>query len=146
VKSRLFVGRVLLAMALTTACADSSDPPQECTVTPDATHSVNSSTLIGKRGGAVFFHTNVPERVFTAKLPEKMLVFLDDLSDRGPGQLTVKGKNLKTGTTIEVKNVHHESEYGREWGANYTFPEPGCWQLSVDDVRNKGSITVLVTE
>lgn len=144
-KSRQFLGAFLLLLALAAGCAKKTEPPKTCNVTADTTHTVNGYTLTGKRGGAVFFNMGQKDRTFTAKKPEKMLVFLDDLSRSGPRDLTVKGKNLDTGTTADFVNYEHGSEYGREWGANYTFPEPGCWQLSVDDGANKGSITVKVT-
>jgi hypothetical protein len=73
--------------------------------------------------------------------PEKMLVFLANLSDTPPKSIVVEGTNLKTGTRRSFSAGLQHSDFGTAFGTNFDFPDVGCWRLSVSFAGNVGVVT-----
>lgn len=143
----LRTGLLICLVACLTGCARGA-PPRRCDVTPTTTHVANGHVLYGKRTDGAFFYLSPTdrERVFRAKQPAKLLVFLDAPPNPPPGRLIVRGYNPATQRTVTFENLRHSSEYGMEWGTAYIFPEPGCWRLSVGDRPGAGEIVISVGE
>ena len=73
--------------------------------------------------------------------PEKMLVFLANVSDTPPKSVVIDGTNVTSGTRRGFTAGLQYSEFGIAWGTNFDFPDAGCWRLSVSAAGNVGVVT-----
>lgn len=115
-------------------------------VTPTVTRVFNNHSLIGKEDRDIFVYP-LSDRILRTQAnggPEKLLVFLARLPTPLPSSIAVTGENLRTGTRLAFIAERHASEFGTEWGTNFSFPDAGCWQLSVSEGGNQGRIVVEV--
>lgn len=101
---------------------------------------------MGNANGDVFFYGGGDRvlRTETSGGPEKLLVFLAKRPDPLPSSIKLVGTNLATGTRRTFAAELHESDYGTEWGSNFSFPDAGCWQLSLTESGNDGRVVFLV--
>jgi hypothetical protein len=139
--------RSLLASLLFAACTQSPVSIEApCPVTPTVTRVINNHSLVGKADRDVFVYIG-SDRILRTPAnggPEKLLVFLAKAPTPLPSSIAVVGQNLRTGTQRAFDAQRHESEFGTEWGTNFSFPDAGCWQLSVSEGGNQGRITIEV--
>lgn len=129
---------------LTAACTGRSE--ESCSPSSTVLRRVGGQLLPGKAGGHIFIYptANNEERVFRVGVPEKVLLFLDNIGDSPPRLLSVKGRNLTDGQSRAFDFSLQFSNFGPHWGENVVFPTPGCWELSVDEPDNKGTIVIEV--
>jgi hypothetical protein len=133
---------------LLAGCAQQPLLPVEapCVVTPTVTRVFSNHSLIGKEDRDVFVYP-LSDRILRTQAnggPEKLLVFLARMPTPLPPTIAVTGENLRTGTQRAFVAERHASEFGTEWGTNFSFPDAGCWQLSVSEGGNQGRIVVEV--
>lgn len=146
---------VLALIAVTLAAAGCSAPGNRlvggCPVTPDSTYTAaNGQELGGKRGGNIFFYLYFggpgEPREFQANRLETVILYFDHLASGFPDEVMIQGLNLTTGRREDFKATGPaRSTYGVDWKANFIFPEPGCWRLTVDEPV-QGEITVAVKD
>ncbi len=106
---------------------------------------LDGTSLTGVRGGDIFLYT-AREGPFHANPPEKFLILLaNPPADPRSVSLNVHSRNLATGASLEVRAKDLTASFGEAWGANYTFPDAGCWELSVNQEGNRGSVVIEVT-
>ena len=137
---------VLAAVVLLVSCVRSPAPAASCDLTPTSTRVVNGHTLVGNADGDIFLYGG-SDRVLRTDAnggPEKLLVFLARLPDPLPSSIKLQGSNLTTGTERTFAAQHHESDYGTEWGSNFSFPDAGCWQLTLKESGNEGRVVFQV--
>jgi hypothetical protein len=104
----------------------------------------DGTSLTGVRGGDIFLYT-AREGPFHANPPEKFIVLLANLpAEPRAVVLNVHGRNLATGSTLEVRAKDLTASFGEAWGANYSFPDAGCWELAIDQGGNRGSVVIEV--
>lgn len=118
-----------------------------CDVTPTSARLVGEGyTVIGKGDRDVFlypFLAGIDKH--TAQVgPEKMLVFLANVSDAPPKSIAIDGTNLRSGTRQVFSAGLQHSVFGTAWGTNFDFPDAGCWRLSVNTAGNVGVVTIEV--
>lgn len=137
--------RWLIVLAAVLVSCGPSATPAPCPVTPIVTRTVNGHALVGTEQGDVFVYP-VTERGLRTQAnggPEKLLVFVTKLPTPLPASIAVSGKNLDTGSQRTFEAALHASEFGTEWGTNFSFPDAGCWRLSVDSAGNQGNVVVV---
>lgn len=146
---RVFLRRAFTALFaafayLMAACTGRSEV--SCSPSSTVLRRVGGQLLPGKAGGHIFIYptANNEERVFRAGVPEKLLLFLVNIGDSPPRLLSVKGRNLTDGQSRAFDFSLQFSNFGPHWGENVVFPTPGCWELSVDEPDNKGTIVIEV--
>lgn len=132
---------VIVALA---ACAPNPPVMSHCEVTPSTQRTVNGYLLTGKANRDVFLYPAKDTYGTERRGPEKLLVFLARIPQPPPGSITVEGENTGTGTRRSYTAERHTSEFGTEWGTNFTFPDAGCWRMSVRESSNEGQITIEV--
>ena len=146
-----------LATTLLSSCVTahpSPSPVPECIDTPTTSKVIAGYTLWGK-GDDVFIvlyrGARLEDPVLRASTFQKMLVVVEHpiipLTDaeRIPNDLNIPGRNLSTGTTQTFVAGRHNSELGIgvEWGTNFQFGDPGCWELQLSAPRNSSSTVVM---
>jgi len=140
----LFVAVIVIAI---TACVPPpKSTPTTCPVTPDTTYSSNGHELHGKGADNIFLymHFDGNTRTLRANQPEKMLIFLVNQSAVLPEQLQIRATNLATGANADFTPIRHNSDFGTDWGTNFIFPEPGCWELKIQEPSITGAIVITV--
>ena len=127
--------------------------PPPCSTTPISELVLVDGSKWGQRDGDVFFQTAGPPdkptyRHHAAPSLEKILVILaNPLPSPTPNSLDVQGRELSSGRTATFKlnqTLTVDVPYGAQWGTNFVFPVPGCWQLTVDVTGNRGSVVLQV--
>jgi hypothetical protein len=104
---------------------------------------LDGTNLIGVRGGDIFLFTQRPGPFYATG--EKFPILLaNPPPNPRTVSLNVHGRNLATGATLEVLAKDLTSSWGEGWGAIYRFPDPGCWELAVDQEGNRGSVVIEV--
>jgi hypothetical protein len=146
-----------LAATLLSSCVraqPSPSPVPECIETPTTSKVVAGYTLWGK-GGDVFLvlyrDARLQDPVLRASTFQKMLVVVEHPiipitdAERIPNELNIPGRNISTGTTQKFVAGRHNSELGIgvEWGTNFEFADPGCWELQLSAPRNAASTVVV---
>jgi hypothetical protein len=126
-------------------------PLSSCPETPTISYVISGETLVGKHGGDIFIPLSgpygAPYVLHSVPKLEKMIVVLDHpILDNPPNELDVHANNLSTGSQRVFRTGRHNSEFGIgvEWGTNFDFPDPGCWELTVDAPANHGVVVVVV--
>jgi hypothetical protein len=139
---------LILASLMLAACAPEAVPVEApCSVTPTVTRTFNNHALIGREDRDVFIYPLASDRILRTQAnggPEKLLVFLARVPAPPPSSIAVAGENLRTGTQRTFNADRHASEFGIEWGTNFSFPDAGCWQLSVSEGGNQGRVVIEV--
>ena len=144
--------RLLCALFTAIAIGCTSDRPTPlassayvCSATPFSVKVGSDGTnLTGVRGGDIFLYTARPGP-FHASPPEKFIVLLANLpANPRAVSLDVHGRNLTTGANVEVRAKDLTASFGEGWGAIYSFPDAGCWELAIDQEGNRGSVVIEV--
>lgn len=141
-----WVLRIFVTAALLAGCVGPPAAAPRCEVTPTSTRSINGFTLVGNAGGDIFLYGG-GDRVLRTEAsggPEKLLVFIAKLPSPLPSSINLHGANLVTGTRRTFAAQHQESAYGTEWGSNFSFPDAGCWELTLRESGNEGRVVVEV--
>jgi hypothetical protein len=124
---------------------EAATAPYVCAATPySVMRGVDGTNLIGVRGGDIFLFTT---RVgpFYANPGEKFPILLANApADPRALSLNVHGRNLATGSTLDVRAKDLTASWGEAWGAIYHFPDAGCWELAVDQEGNRGTVVIEV--
>jgi len=145
---------LVLVATLAVGCSSAATGPMPsptvrtyvCSPTPSSVMLGRDGTnLIGFRGGDIFLFT-ARAGPFHANPPEKFSILLAN-PPGDPRALSVKvhGRNLATGSSLEVRAENLTASWGDAWGAIYRFPDAGCWELAVDQEGNRGSVVIEVT-
>lgn len=129
-------------------------PEPQCVETLTTTKVVAGYTLWGK-GDEVFLvlyrDPKFQDRLLRASTLEKMLVVVAQPiipstdAERIPNELNIPARNLSTSTTRTFVVGRHNSELGIgvEWGTNFEFLDPGCWELQLSAPKNVTSTVVV---
>ena len=127
--------------------------PVPCSPTPVTELVLSDGSKWGQRGGDVFFQTaNAPPfpplRLQASPTLNKVLVILaNPLPPPAPNDIQVRGRELSTGRTATftlIQTLTTDVPYGAQWGTNFSFPQPGCWELTVDVPGDRGTIVAEV--
>ena len=121
-------------------------PTISCLETPTNTHIAGGHTVHGKAASGFFLYmypTGEPRQI-KAQSAEKFLLFMVPLPDDLSAHVALIGRHLQSGRLSTFNLQRHASEFGTEWGANFVFPEAGCWDLEIASEPGRGKVTIRV--
>ena len=138
---------VILAVSCTSVGVgpEASKTPYACAATPSSEmRGVDGTSLVGVRGGDIFLFTTRAGPFYASPGEKFPILLANPPPDPRAVSLDVHGRNLATGSTLDVRAKDLTASWGEAWGAIYRFPDAGCWELAVDQAGNRGTVVIEV--